>query len=309
MHLTSTPNTLQTEIGLASAATIQRTSYNYTNPNGLICCAQYGQIYRNSDPHIGAQTNGKVMTGLTVTLANPPGLYIQEPTNWSAYKFPEGDQSDWWTIARGYSSINDQNGQPMPGNYILHAVFAPPAGSKYTVSDVQINGQSIVWGGQIIQTFQMQIVAAGFSATVPPQVGCTTDSGGPNLDQPLQLFHAAIFSAMNSAKIPNPVGQPMTLLSNSVLIPPAVRAGQTYQMVLTAALVSQGQPPVTFDGGITAQVTGSMQINYAVPGNSYPSNATALSLTVTVPKTAVPGLYSVSISGGPPMPAVIRVGV
>jgi hypothetical protein len=308
MHLTSTPNTLQTEIGLASAATIQRTQYNYTNPNGLICCAQYGQIFRNSDPHIGAQVNGKVMTGLTVTLANPPGLYIQEPTNWSAYKFPEGDQSDWWTIVRGFSTINGQDGQPMPGNYILHAVFAPPSGSKYTVSDVQINGQPITWGGQIIQTFQMQIVAAGFSATVPPQVGCTTDSGGPNLDQPLQLFQAAVFTAMNGTKIPNPVGQPMTLLSNSTLVPPTVRPGQTYQMVLTAALVSAGQPKVTFDGGgITAQVTGSMTINYAVPGNSYPADATALNLTVNVPAGAAPGLYGISINGGPAMPAVVRV--
>jgi hypothetical protein len=311
MHLTSTPNTLQTEIGLASAATIQRTQYNYTNPNGLICCAQYGQIYRNSDPHIGAQTNGKVMTGLTVTLANPPGLYIQEPTNWSVYTFPEGDQTDWWTIARGYLSIDDQNGQQMPGNYILHAVFAPPSGSKYTVSDVLINGQPINWGGQIVQTFQMQIVAAGFSATVPPQVGCTTDSGGPNFDQPLQLLHAAIFTAMNSTNIPNPVGQTMTLLSNSVLIPPSVRAGQTYQMVLTAALVSLEKPAaVTFDGGgITAQVTGAIQINYAVPGNTYPGPATALSINVNIPSAAQPGLYGVSINGGPPMPGLIRVAV
>lgn len=42
MHLTSTPNTLQTEIGLASAATLQRKIGNY-DPNALICCAQYGQ--------------------------------------------------------------------------------------------------------------------------------------------------------------------------------------------------------------------------------------------------------------------------
>lgn len=37
MHLTSTPNTLQTEIGLACAATIQRQGYGPGDPNGLIC--------------------------------------------------------------------------------------------------------------------------------------------------------------------------------------------------------------------------------------------------------------------------------
>ena len=308
MHLTSTPNTLQTEIGLASAATIQRTAYNYTNPNGLICCAEYGQIYRNSDPHIGAQVNAKVMLGLNVTLANPPGLYIQEPSNWSVYEFPEGTQADWWTIARGYSSINDADGNPMPGNYILHAVFAPPAGSQYTVSDVKINGSPIVWAGQIIQTFQMQIVASAFATSTPAAVGCATDSGGPNLDQPLQLFHGAVFGAMNATNIPNPVGQPMNLLSNSTLIAPVVWTNQTYPMVLTAALMSTGTPAVTFDDpAITAQVISSYTVNYAVPGNSYPANATALVLTVVAKSGVVPGLHGISINGGPLMPAVVYI--
>ena len=52
IHLTSTPNTLQTEIGLATAATVQRnnppgTTGNTTWPsseyNPLLCDAQYGQ--------------------------------------------------------------------------------------------------------------------------------------------------------------------------------------------------------------------------------------------------------------------------
>ncbi|MCP3143568.1 hypothetical protein [Pyxidicoccus xibeiensis] len=41
MHLTSTPNTLQTEMGLAAAATIPRTTGN-GNATNLICCALYG---------------------------------------------------------------------------------------------------------------------------------------------------------------------------------------------------------------------------------------------------------------------------
>ncbi|MFY0534578.1 hypothetical protein [Nannocystis pusilla] len=84
MHLTSTPNTLQTEIGLGSTATTPRTSGN-ANPNTLICCAQYGQIGRNSDPHIGQSVNLTVtppnpaIPSAKATLANPPGLYIQNP--------------------------------------------------------------------------------------------------------------------------------------------------------------------------------------------------------------------------------------
>jgi hypothetical protein len=308
MHLTSTPNTLQTEIGLASAATIQRSKYNYANPNGLICCAQYGQIFRNSDPHIGAMVNATVMKGNQATLANPPGLYIQEPANWSAYDFPEGTASDWWTIARGSASITDAWGNRMPGNYILHVVFAPPAGSAYTVSDVKINGSGIQYGGNIIQTFQMQIVASALAMAAPAAVGCASDPGGPNLDQPLQLFHAAVFNAMNATQVANPVGQPMNLLSNSTLIAPKVHRGQTYQMVLTAAMVSSGSPAITFDDpAITAQVSGSSQVNYAVPGNSYPGPATAFTMAVTVPSSASDGLHGVSINGGPAMPALVNV--
>ena len=56
MHLTSTPNTLQTEMALAGGATILRPCGNGV-PQTVICCAQYGQAYRNSDPHIGQQVN------------------------------------------------------------------------------------------------------------------------------------------------------------------------------------------------------------------------------------------------------------
>src|SRR5688500_7602079 len=56
MHLTSTPNTLQTEMQLAGGATVLRQMGN-TNPQALICCSQYGQAYRNSDPHIGQGVN------------------------------------------------------------------------------------------------------------------------------------------------------------------------------------------------------------------------------------------------------------
>lgn len=310
MHLTSTPNTLQTEIGLASAATIQRSAYNYSDPDGLICCAQYGQIFRNSDPNIGATVNYYVGQGLSVTLANPPGLYIQQPSDWSPYTFP-GDTtfSDWWTIARGTAKLSGDDGAPLPNNFILHAVFAPPAGSPYTVSDVLINSEPILWAGQIIQTLKMQIVAAAYTAPVPAKVGCTTDAGGPNLSQPLQLFHAAIFGAMLPNMIQNPVlPGGLSLLSNSTLIPPSVEPGATVPMVLTAITVGPGTPAVTFnDSGITASVTGSGPINYAVPGNTYPGLCTALALNVTVSESVAAGQYSISLDGGPPMPAMLTV--
>lgn len=312
MHLTSTPNTLQTEIGLASAATIQRQGYSWSDPSGLICCAQYGQPNRNSDPHIGAMVNYTVETGTSVTLTNPPGLYIQEP-NWSVFQTPDGTPAEnFWTIVRGSSALNDVNGNQLPGNFILHASFAVPAEKKYTVSDIQINGQPIQWAGQIIQQLSMQILATAITAAAPSAVGCM---GTPStvLAQPLQLFQADVFNAMNAAAVSNPVGQPMTLLSNSTMIAPSVSQGaQNVSMVLTATTVGS-DCSVSFDGDdITAQVTGSFQTNYAVPGNSYPGPVTAIQLVVNVAENAVSGLRALYLtnsgqSQGAAMPAMLNV--
>lgn len=60
MHLTSTPNTLQTELGLAGTSTVQYQppcGRGNSDPQALICCGNYGQEYRHSDPHIGQSVN------------------------------------------------------------------------------------------------------------------------------------------------------------------------------------------------------------------------------------------------------------
>jgi hypothetical protein len=119
MHLTSTPNTIQTEIAISAYATVPRTSGNKNN-NQLICCGQFGQIYRNSDPNIGAglnsAVNGPLVAGQAptsvnlVTLANPPGLYMQFPdyTQYSWAKtntpFTPADMNQFFNVKRGYLS-------------------------------------------------------------------------------------------------------------------------------------------------------------------------------------------------------------
>jgi hypothetical protein len=126
----SPPNTLGAEVYLAAAATLLRNVSNY-DEQSMICCSLYGQPFRNSDPHIGFSVNQIVKNlGLTVALADPVGLYIQEP-DWSTYKTPDGaPASEFWTVTRGNSP-----------NQILHAVFAVPASKGYTVSDITINDQ------------------------------------------------------------------------------------------------------------------------------------------------------------------------
>lgn len=322
MHLTSTPNTLQTEIGLAGAATVQRIQScepNVGSPqNDLICCAQYGQLHRNSDPNIGYQTNQTVSSGYSVSLANPPGLYIQTP-NFSGFAVPAGktgNPADFWTIVRGSDSLQDEFGNTMPGNFILHATYEVPAELGFTVGDMTINGEPIVWGGQIVQQILMQIVAMGYTAAVPAAIPCVGDPA-VIYAQPAQLFHQAVFTGMYATGISG-VDFPMSLISNSTLIAPLVaRNASSVQMVLVCATVTLGAngelPTVSFsDSNMSATVVSAMPVTYAVPGNSYPSSYTALNILVSVNETASPGLKDVYVTNyeqtmQAPMPALLNV--
>ncbi len=320
MHLTSTPNTLQTETCLAAAATAQRTSGN-TDFNKLICCAQYGQPHRNSDPNIGGSVNQIVGAGNAATLANPPGLYIQMP-NFSSYTTPDGaNAQDFWTIARGKESLT-VDGQVLPGNFILHAVFEVPADKGYTISDIQINGQLIKWAGQVIETIDMHIIADAFSSKAPQAQACVKNISSPSAQaQALQMFHQDIFDAMSQQQVKNPVQVPMTLLSNSTLIAPLVEVGQSsVPMVITAATVVANPsdpstwPQITLGNPyIQATITSVKTINYAVPGNTYPSEVTALYVNIDTSGTTQTGLESMAIFNlGPggceiPFPAVINL--
>ena len=310
MHLTSTPNTLQTKIRLATSATMQRTCGN-TDFNTLMCCAQFGQPHRNSDLNIGGNVNQIVSEGLTVTLTNPPGLYIQLP-DFSLYKTPDGtDASTFWTIIRGKETLQDESGNTLPGNFILHASFEVPDEYGYTVSDITVKNKNgaatlIDWAGQIAQTFNMQIVATAFPTPAPVALSCAIPlTDAKSKAQPEQLFHKAIFEAMSSQNIPNPVQQHMTLISNSTLIAPIVeQKSASVSMVLTCTTVNANPlnsatwPSVTFDGNgdIKVSITKIVPITYTVPGNSYPSESTALYLNVMIAAGAQTGLRNIYVT-------------
>ncbi len=323
MHLTSTPNKLQTETGLAAAATIQRTVGN-SEPEPLLCCSQYGQPHRNSDPHIGQLTNQVVGAGNTVTLADPPGLYIQTP-DFSSYTLPAtappgAKPSDYWKVVRGTESLKDQFGNDLPGNLILHVVFEVPADQGFTVSDIEINNQKILYASQIAATFSVQLNAMAFEAPIPDEQDCAGDPATV-LPQPLQMFFTELWNAYYNTPVANPVGVSMNLASNSVIIPPLVRQGQNRVLLtlICTGLVrgANGEYPsvhFTLNGSTMAGTVRGLTDNltYAVPGNTYPSSVQALSIEVSVPDNAPVGLYGVQIfnfgsAPGPAAPAFLNV--
>lgn len=317
MHLTSTPNTIQTEIGLGAAATTPRTGGN-SNPNSLICCAQYGQIGRNSDPNIGVQVNRIVSSteGLSpakATLANPPGLYIQTP-NFGTFKTPDGtNAATFWNVKRGNATLTDSYGRQLPGTFVLHATFEVPAHLGYTVSDITIGGVPILYASQINQTFEMQIVGQAITQAVSPATQPCTGSPAVARAQPLQLFHKAVFDAMYAQTYDTVVGVTANLASNSTMIAPRIAPGTTALMVLVVDAIDPSKPPtVSLGDGISVGVGAITEVSYAIPGNSYPSTSYAITLQVNVTGAAQVGPRGCQVTNpgqafAPAIPALLQV--
>lgn len=306
MHLTSTPNTLQTELGLAGAATLRYPASSRTDPNKLLCCGMYGQPQRNSDPTIGFQANLAVEGNNKISLANPPGLYIQMP-NFTGWKTPDNTPAaNFWKIVRGAQSLPGFN----PAfNFILHAVYEVPPDKGYTVSDIQINSSPIQWASQIAQTFQVALYPLPIPQTNnQPITPCTAPNKPCGNAQPLQVMHESLFLAYYGSFVPNPRSFPMNLASNTIVVAPEARRGQTAQLAVIcscAAAGAGGQLPVvsfaeagssTPDPAIKATVTSLSNVFYAIPGNSYPSESQLLLVDVAINTAAKPGQRDISVA-------------
>jgi hypothetical protein len=335
MHLTATPNTLQTEMGLAGVATLEAASGN-TDTLGLLCCLQSGQPYRNSDPHITQSVNRYVVNGgLQVALADPPGLYIQTPEFDSANfrlpanvpNLPAGAKvSDCWQVVRGTDTLVDPvTNQPFPGELILHAVFQIPqawrdAGVNLTISDILLGyeptqspqpiPQNIKYASQVAQTISVALYARGLPAvSAPTNVPCVVIQP-VSTASPQQLFYAALWNAFYNTNEPNPMQQQISLASNSTFIAPTIAQGTAgAQMALTyiSGTSKLTAPKVTVpESDITFTPSTVELVNYAVPGNSYPFNVAnllapgtylkAVTLQVDVSLNAKLGLRTIQVS-------------
>jgi len=111
----------------------------------LTRCAQFGDERRNSDPAIGAGVNGLARQGRMVTLADPVGLYIDNLED-AGFRLPNGNPTTGW-----FKRLRGSDG------HTIRAVFEPPDGSPFTVSDVTIGDTAITFGGQIAQHITMKL--------------------------------------------------------------------------------------------------------------------------------------------------------
>jgi hypothetical protein len=148
VHMMQESNTLGAAIELAAAATIERVINGspLTSEQELIKCSGYGVPTRNSDPHIGASINELARMRADITLADPPGLYINDFTP-AGFKTPDGtDPHTYWSFVRGEK-----------GRW-LRGVYEVPASKGYSVGDITVADQPIEFGGQIADFVSIKII-------------------------------------------------------------------------------------------------------------------------------------------------------
>ncbi|KYC40219.1 hypothetical protein WA1_27160 [Scytonema hofmannii PCC 7110] len=240
VHLVSNPNALSAEIFLAGQATVlrQNSAGNpITDKNQLINCSQYGTPNRNSDPTIGASVNalvrgtGQPGSGVRISLQNPVGLYIQEPS-FDTYQLPlnapaNAQPSDYWKVVRGRRR---QNGEDM--DFILHAVFEVPEDQGFTVSDIAINGFNIEFGSQITQTFDIALAGLPLPQITPPESFQCAGFAQQPLPRPFLLRDLELVNAAARGNLKMRI-EPGTTVENVVLI--AFNSDRDATIALTGA--------------------------------------------------------------------------
>jgi hypothetical protein len=191
MHLTHPANNLGAEVFLAASATVRRTDHGaeLTQSIPLINCAQYGDAARNSDPNIGIAVNNLARDKRMITLANPVGLYMAE-FNGAGITLNGNPADGFFQVVRG----------AFPR--ALRAVFELPAAevaAGHTVSDVEIGGQPLKFGGQLAERITMHLfgVASVDQSVNDTPVGCGAIPA--NTLAPASA-HAAIAAAATTTK-------------------------------------------------------------------------------------------------------------
>ena len=202
--------------------------------------------------------------------------------------------ADCWQIVRGSETLRDPiSGRVFPGNFILHAVFQIPAswieaGVSFTVGDITIKHNGVAtpirYGAQITETFQIGIFVWAMPAAAPePPQACVVDLKPPQVE-PIQLMYEEIWDAYYGTPVDNPSRVPMTLASNSVIVPARIRQGATgnysrYSSLhpytsriaragFVAMLANTAGPPAVAPYGGVEPITGTNPICFSFPQTS-----------------------------------------
>lgn len=169
MHLSQPTNTLSAAILMAAESTVQG-----TQPGGLIAA---DANERASNSAIRAAINSFTVAGFDITLKDPIGIYMTS-LNTTGWITPNGSPaSRYWRILRGTE------------DRFIRAVYEVPESEGFTVSDIQIGGEYIQFGGQIAQHISIGLSLLMGRGHTPDNIsidtGCSPTSSSPYLIEPL----------------------------------------------------------------------------------------------------------------------------
>jgi len=143
VHYVQRINTLSAAVGLAQGSVNTGSARdNFDIPPG---------DQTSADPRVQLDIGTLSRKGLSLTLAEPVGLYIAgwDETGWAK---PDGSPvGNYWTIRRG-----------APGA-TLRVEYAVPSGEGFVVGDIRIGGRPIRTGGEIAEHLTVMIRGAAGS--------------------------------------------------------------------------------------------------------------------------------------------------
>lgn len=137
VHYVQTINTLDAAIRLAQGSVSSAPALdNYDVPSG---------DQTSADPRVQLDVGTLERKGLSLTLAEPLGLYIAgwDVTGWTK---PDGSPvGDYWTIRRGVAGA------------ALRVELAVPKSEGFVVGDIRIGGRPIRTGGEVAEHLTVMI--------------------------------------------------------------------------------------------------------------------------------------------------------
>ncbi len=139
VHYVQRINTLSAALQLAQASVNTASAFdNYDMPAG---------DQTSADPRVQLDIGTLARKGLSMTLAEPIGVYIAswDDTGWTK---PDGSPvEDYWTVRRGVRGA------------ALRVEYAVPPGEGFVVGDIRIGGRPIRTGGEIAE--HLTVMARG----------------------------------------------------------------------------------------------------------------------------------------------------
>lgn len=186
-HLVQDANTLGAEIDIAAQATVLRKSRSTGKPvtesDQLIRCSRYGDPDRNSDPRIGFKINQLALTGASVSIADPVGLYMHEFDTSNFKLDPTGDGESLQDIPEG--TFTFQRGDITKQQGLRLKIQVPPGikndeGRQLTVSDIFDTKEEkhIAYGAQFADYITMGVHGVAITGGRPaPAEPCLRGAG------------------------------------------------------------------------------------------------------------------------------------